>query len=88
MARINGLFISVLTSFLNVLQKVEERMTKSAILQMTGLPSDTSREDLKEVFLKHGTTVAWVDLTKGDTEVGTHTKKYQIKWTFDTMWSS
>ena len=52
-----------------IVQKLVERMTKGAVLRLTGLPSDgVAREDIQaslEVFAK----VKWIDFEKGQTEV-------------------
>lgn len=53
-------------------QKIETRMTKGAILHLTGFSGDTcTREDIKAAFADHG-KVAWVDFEKGQEEVWAH----------------
>ncbi len=46
----------------------KKKMTKGAILLLTGVPKDTRHEKLKEEFNKYG-TCSWVDLYPDKEEV-------------------
>ena len=55
-----------LTEYL--LQRMEEQMTKGAVLFMKGLPTDTTLEEVKTFFGEFG-QVAWVEFVSGDDKV-------------------
>jgi hypothetical protein len=49
-------------------QRVDEQMTRGAVLFMKGLTKETTIDNIKEYFGQFG-TVAWVEYAKGDEKV-------------------
>jgi lupus La protein len=48
-------------------QTLSDKMTHGAVLHLSKIPDDTTREDLKAVFEDYG-KVCWAEFDKGDTE--------------------
>lgn len=49
-------------------ETIDALMQKDRVLRFVGVPPETSREDLKDVFEEFG-EIAWIDFSRGETEV-------------------
>ena len=62
-----------------LLQKMEEQMTKGAVLFIKGLSKETTMEEVKTFFGDYG-NVAWVEYAKGDEKVSQISKCLLGQW--------